>query len=70
MKTDNLLTTKEAADMLGVSDQTVINWIKDGVFPNAYKLNPKKSNSPIRIPKGDVTEVKAGRRAKYGRRSA
>ena len=30
---NNLINAKEAAELLGVSDQTVINWIRDGRIP-------------------------------------
>lgn len=53
------LSTKQAAKILSVSDQTVINWMREGLFPNAYKLNPSKKNSPIRIPIKDVDKVRA-----------
>jgi predicted site-specific integrase-resolvase len=57
-----LLTTREAAEILHISDQTVLNWIRDGVFPNAIKLNPSKRNSPIRIPHVDVVAFSKGQR--------
>lgn len=63
MSKQNLLSTKEAAEILQISDQTVINWMRDGVFPNAIKLNPSKRNSPIRIPRSDVVAVQKGQRA-------
>ena len=58
-----LFSTKEAAALLKVSDQTIVNWIHDGLFPNAIKLNPSKRNSPIRIPRSDVVAVQKGQRA-------
>jgi predicted DNA-binding transcriptional regulator AlpA len=55
---ENTLTTKEVAKELGVSVQTVQVWIKKGMFPNAYKLDPANpKNSPLRIPLADVYAV-------------
>jgi predicted site-specific integrase-resolvase len=50
-------STKDAAELFMVSDQTILNWLNDGMFPNAIKLNPKKKNSPIRIPREDIEKV-------------
>jgi len=58
MTISDLLTTKKAAEMLGVSDQTVINWWRDGLFPNAFKANPRKKNSKLLIPRKDVDQAK------------
>lgn len=55
-----LLSTKQAAKVLGVSDQTIINWIRGGVFKTAIKLNPLKRNSPLRIDAIEVKLVKKG----------
>lgn len=55
MKTATL-STKEAAKMLGTSDQTVINWWKDGILAG-HKLNPTKANSPLRIHKTSVEKI-------------
>ena len=33
------LTVKQAADFLNVTDGTIRNWIREGVFP-AYQVNP------------------------------
>lgn len=60
--TKKLISTKEAADILSVSDQTIINWWREGYFPNAKKLNPKKRNSPIRIPFEDVEKARKAQR--------
>jgi predicted DNA-binding transcriptional regulator AlpA len=57
MKKQDLLSTAQAGELLGVSDQTVLNWMRDGLFPNAIKLNPSKKNSPIRIPRSDIAKV-------------
>ena len=57
MKKQTMFSTKGAGELLGVSDQTVINWMRDGMFPNAKKLNPTKRNSPIRIPRADIEKI-------------
>jgi predicted site-specific integrase-resolvase len=62
-----MLSTKEAAALLQISDQTIINWVRDGVFPNAIQLNPSKRNSPIRIPRGDVVAVQRGQRVRVAK---
>lgn len=33
------LTIKQVAQLLGVHDNTIRNWIREGIFP-AYQLNP------------------------------
>ena len=48
------LTTKQAAEVLGVSARTIQAWHEKGEFPHAYKLNPDARNSPLRIPRSDV----------------
>lgn len=48
------LSTRAAAKQLGVSSQTVRNWIKLGKLP-AYII-PGKSRACIRIDKQDVDE--------------
>jgi len=62
-----LFSTKEAAALLKVSDQTIVNWIHDGLFPNAIKLNPSKRNSPIRIPRVDVEAAKLKQVMRWGK---
>ena len=59
--TNETVSTKEAAEMIGVSDQTIINWWKDGDI-EGYKVNPSKSNSPIRISKKRVQQILAERK--------
>jgi predicted site-specific integrase-resolvase len=53
-----MISTQEAAELLQVSDQTVINWIREGAIPNAIKLNPSKRNSPIKIPLQEVLAIR------------
>lgn len=67
MKKDQDLSTKQAATLLNVTYQTIVNWMRDGIFPNAYKLNPTKKNSPIRIPRSDVEKVLKARREALAR---
>jgi len=56
MKTATI-STKEAAELLQVSDQTVINWWKDGLL-EGYKKNPSKdNNSPLRIHTQSVEKI-------------
>jgi len=58
---NTILTTKEVADRLGVTPRTVQVWIRQGRFPNAYKLNPDGRTSPYRIPEGDVASFEERR---------
>jgi len=56
-----LLSTKEAAQRLGVTHRTIVKWIKKGSFPNAYKLNPDGLRSPYRIPISDIEALEERR---------
>jgi len=56
MKTATTITTKKAAELLEVSDQTIINWWKENII-EGYKLNPSKSNSPLRIHTQSVEKI-------------
>lgn len=48
-------SVKQAAIRLSITTITLRNWIKQGLFPNAYKLNPFASyRSPWRIPVSDI----------------
>lgn len=49
-----IYTTRQVADRLGATPQTVADWIRQGKFPNAYKLDPEGQTSPYRIPEDDV----------------
>ncbi len=50
---DEFLRSVEVAMMLGVTVNTIGRWLKEGYFPNAYRINPR-SRSHWRIPKKDV----------------
>jgi len=58
-----LYTTREVAERLGATPQAVQAWIRQGKFPNAYKLQPDGKTSPYRIPEGDVTAFEEKRRS-------
>ena len=47
------LTTKEIADQLQVTERTVTNLIRRGYFPGARKIDPRRLNSPYRIPESE-----------------
>jgi len=56
--------------MLEVSDQTIINWWKEGII-EGYKLNPSKSNSKIRVSKKSIERIlreRANPRSQPGRK--
>jgi len=50
-----IYTTRQVADRLGATPQTVAAWVRQGKFPNAYRLAPNGRTSPYRIPEEDVT---------------
>jgi predicted DNA-binding transcriptional regulator AlpA len=52
--TEEILNTTEVSKILGVTPQSVSEWLKHGDFPRAYKLNPMRRKSAWRIPRGDV----------------
>ena len=49
-----IYTTRQVADRLGATPQAVAAWIRQGKFPNAYKLDPEGQTSPYRIPESDI----------------
>ena len=63
---DEILTTVAAAELLGISPITMAKWLADGHFPNVYRLNPKKTQSRWRIPRGDVNDFIQQRRKERG----
>jgi excisionase family DNA binding protein len=56
-----VLTVKRAAERLGVTSHTVQLWIKQGLLPGAYRLNPSNNHSPYRIPVRDVERIEEKR---------
>lgn len=57
-----LYSAKQAAERLGVTTQAISRWIRRGLFPGAYKLNPDSRNSPYRIPESDIEAFEEKRR--------
>jgi excisionase family DNA binding protein len=57
-----LLTSKQVAERVGVTSRTIHYWIKQGVFPNAFKINPDGQTSPYCIPETDVEKFEEKRR--------
>lgn len=53
-----LKTAREAAPLLGVSHQTIINWLNKGLFPNAFQIE-----GTIRIPLNDIEALKTQKKA-------
>jgi len=64
-KPEELLTSAEVAKMLGVTQTAIGVWLKQGYFPNAFRLNPR-TQSPWRVPKGDVDAFIEDRRKLRG----
>lgn len=48
------LSTREAAERLGVTQQSIARWIKQGAFPNVFRLNPDAKRPTYRIPISDI----------------
>ena len=63
---EEILTTAAAAKLLGISPLTLAKWLAAGNFPNAYRLNPLKTQSPWRIPQGDIDDFIQKRRQLRG----
>lgn len=59
-----LLNSVEAGEILGVSKDTIVDWFNAGELPGAYKLNPRRKNSPLRVPRSAV-EAKLRERDHY-----
>jgi len=57
-----VLSTREAANRLGISIVTLRDWLRKGRFPNHYHLDPEAKSSHIRIPVRDVEAIEARRR--------
>lgn len=53
---ENFLSTVEVARRLGCDARTVIRYIEDGYLPGSFKMNPKKKNSPYKVPEGAVED--------------
>jgi len=62
---EQILTTAEVAELLGVTIGSISHWIKEGYFPNAFRLNPR-SRSYWRIPRKDVDAFIELRRTQRG----
>ena len=60
-----ILTVAEVAERLDVHPRTIVRWIKDGTFPNAYKKNPSKKTSPFVVPLKDVETFEEGRKGAW-----
>jgi excisionase family DNA binding protein len=54
-------TTTEAGRRLGVSTRTIQRWIEEGMFPGAYRLNPRNPRSHVRIPEADLLQLEQQR---------
>jgi len=53
------LSVPEAAEILGVSDDTVLRWCRSGsIFPDVVIKNPYAQRTRFRIPESDVLAVK------------
>lgn len=57
-----VMTVPEAAKFLGVHRRTVLNWVRDGRFPGAYRLDPESPRSHYRLPVLDVVRFAAARK--------
>lgn len=66
MDRSTFMTTSEVAELLGVTPAAVSQWLLDGDFPHAFKLNPARKRSAWIIPRADVEAFIAERRAQRG----
>ena len=57
---EELKSVQEVAEIFGVTTRTVTNWIKDGVFPNAFKAYTGL-RAPYLIPVSDIEAEKEKR---------
>ena len=53
-ESEKLLTSEEVADLLGVTVASISRWVRNGYFPNAWRINPHGKKSEWRIPKKDI----------------
>jgi len=53
--------TRQVADRLQVTPQSVTRWIREGKFLNAVKVNPTAGNSPYIIPLSDIEQFERRR---------
>ena len=51
-----IVTTAQAAELLGVSKSTVTRFLRDGIL-KGYKLHPASTNSPFRIYRTSVDRL-------------
>ena len=65
MEEEKILTAAEAAARLGVTPGAIAQWLKQGYFPRAYRVNPR-TQSAWRIPQGDVDAFIEERRKQRG----
>jgi predicted DNA-binding transcriptional regulator AlpA len=52
--TNEYLTTKQVAEIIGCSVVHVTRLVKQGSFPGTRKFNPARKNSALSIPKVSV----------------
>lgn len=63
---EDILTAPQVAKILGVTSASINAWCKDGLFPNAWRLNPSRPKSHWRIPRRDVNSFIEARRKERG----
>lgn len=56
------LSTQEAADRLHVTKRYIQELYAKGKLPGAYKLDPRASNSHVRIPEETIAFIETLRR--------
>ena len=65
VESEKMLSTEEAAQLLGVTVESINRWLRAGHFPNAWRINPH-NRSRWRIPQSDIDAFVAMRRATRG----
>jgi Helix-turn-helix domain len=54
---DEWLSSREAAELLGFSKETVNGMFTRGELPGAHKRNSLRNNSPLRIPRKAIDDM-------------
>jgi predicted DNA-binding transcriptional regulator AlpA len=62
----NYIRFKQLQKLVPVSRVTISNWVRDGVFPPPYRLNPASQASPICWAEDEILAYLASRPRDFG----